>query len=129
MGLESLMLPDKKDIPKPGLYRVAGINSVIQAGGLAMRDYIEDKNEAGEQMISDKVVRIPVGTQLKVEKFIHSNRRDAVYGVVSYEYYNPNKGKTLTLRGCVDLGMLEKVDPSNPTAAALLDLKKEMEGS
>lgn len=108
MVFESLTLPDKKDVPKPGLYKVAGVNSVIQAGGLALRDYISDKNEAGEQMVSDKVVRIPVGTVLNVEKFIHSNRRDAVYGVVSYEYYNHNKGQTLTLTGCVDLGMLEK---------------------
>ena len=71
MVFESLTLPDKKDVPKPGLYKVAGVNSVIQAGGLALRDYISDKNEAGEQMVSDKVVRIPVGTVLNVEKFIH----------------------------------------------------------
>lgn len=135
---EIMRSPENTDVPRPGPYKVKDTPEVKDAGGLKLREIVLDaakKDEAGEGMIQDKVVRIPAGASINVDRVFYSKREKAPFGIVSYTYINEYKGgQTVVLQGCVNLNYLDKEvvavaeDPLQKMRMELQALQSEIGG-
>lgn len=135
MGFSEILLLDHNEVPKPGVYRVQDNPEIRSSGGLALREFSEDaegNSEVGGKIIEDKVVRIPPGEGIKVEKVFRSSNQREEYGVVSFVYFNEFQRKEKTIRGCVQLSYLDAVSEDLDTASSaredLKDLRADIDG-
>lgn len=134
---ESLSLPENREVPQPGPYKVKDTPEVKDAGGLELREIVLDtaaKNEAGEGMIQDKVVRIPAGASIHVERVFYSKKEKAPFGIVTFTYHNDVNNIDTPVKGCVNMNALNKAaiaevaDPLQKMRMELQALQSEIGG-
>ncbi len=137
MPSESLPERDIREVPLPGPYKVKDTPEVKDAGGLRLREIVldaETKNEAGAVVIEDKVVRIPAGASITVERVFYSKKERAPFGIVTFNYHNDYKSTDVALKGCVNMNYLEKAqtasaeDPLQKMRMELQALQSEIGG-
>lgn len=132
-------------VPRPGdSFQVMDTPEARAMGGLAVRDFREEEGRfvVGGKHIEDKVVRMPVGTVVTIDKAFKD--KNEIWVIFRYKYHNPNQGEK-ELRVCAlvqDSGLgtsrsyMERVDAAKlaentheATQAGLDALKREIEGN
>jgi hypothetical protein len=136
-SFESYHSPESREVPRPGPYKVKDTPEVKDAGGLKLREIVLDEkkgNEAGEGIVHDKVVRIPAGASINVERVFYSKRVEAPFAIVTFTYHNAVKNIDTAVKGCVNMNYLEKAavaeaaDPLQKMRMELQALQSEIGG-
>lgn len=139
MPQETLRLSEREsnEVPRPGPYKVKDTPEVKDAEGLKLRRIVADaerKDEAGDGIVHDKVVRIPAGASITVERVFYSKTQKAPFGIVTFNYHNDVKNIDTPVKGCVNMNYLEKAavaevaDPLQKMRAELQALQSEIGG-